>query len=346
MRAAILLAAVALCCTPAVAPARPLPFDTAVELSPRFAQILYVHPHRLLEGVAPSGANGYNASWESGAAPRSFVEEQRHGEEAVMAGITMGAPDVVRMGVRQLDWAFAHQRPDGNFATNFHSTSFFVEATAHLILVLRGAAAAGRPLPRGLLRHINGYLPALRRAAGWMARADIYGPGYATDAGYAHRRFLVAGAFGLTGLLAEDDRLIGLGRRAARDGLAAQRADGVVPELGGGDSSYQARGLAYAQRYLAWLADDDRLRTQLLRAVARGLAWERRRILPSGRVSTEGNTRVNGTMYDHNGLKKVVYPMVARAFAWWGAATGSDADLRLASRVAAYGRSHPMAVGV
>src|SRR3954468_4997242 len=194
---------IALCqLCPAASAAAPL--DTTVELSPRFARILYVHPHRLVDNVAPTGANGYNASWEAGTAPRSFIEEQRHGEEAVMAGIAMERPDVGRMGVRLVGWGFAPQKVGGNFAADFHSTSFFIEATAHLILVLRGAAAAGRPLPRGLLRHMEAHLPALRFGARWMARKDIFDEGYAIDTGYAHRRFLVAGAFGLTGMLTHD----------------------------------------------------------------------------------------------------------------------------------------------
>jgi hypothetical protein len=331
----------------APAAARPAALDASVELHPRFARILYVHPTSLLQRVAPSGANGTNAAWEAGTNPYLFIEEQRHGEEAVMAGIAMHAPGVAQAGLRELDWGFAHQHPDGGFAPDFHSVSFFVEGTAHLILVLRGLEAAGRPLPRGLLHHLELHLPALHRAARWMARPDVYGPGYGGDAPYTHRRYLVAGAFGLTGLLTADRRLAALGRRSARDGLAAQRSDGVNPELGGHDSSYQARGLAYAERYLAWLPAADPLRAELRAMVRRGLAWERGRILPSGRVSIAGNTRVGGTLdaFDHNGRKRVVYPMVARAFAWWGATTGSDADLRLASRVAAYGRSHPHAVG-
>ena len=86
--------------------------------------------------------------------------------------------------------------------------------------------------------------------------------------------------------------------------------------------------------------------TALAPAIARGLSWERTRILPSGEVSIAGNTRANGVMVDHNGPKKVVYPMVADALAWWGLARQVPADVRVAARVSAWGSSHPGEVGI
>ena len=68
--------------------------------------------------------------------------------------------------------------------------------------------------------------------------------------------------------------------------------------------------------------------------------------LPSGEVSIAGNTRANGVMVDHNGPKKVVYPMVADALAWWGLARQVPADVRVAARVSAWGGSHPGEVGI
>lgn len=121
--------------------------------------------------------------------------------------------------------------------------------------------------------------------------------------------------------------------------------NGVEPELGGSDSSYQARGLVYAEHYLAWLPNDP-LAAQLRRSIARGSAWERTRILPTGEVSTAGNTRANGVMTDHNGPKHVVYPMVARALAWWALDGGTPPGLTVAARVMAWAREHPAAVGI
>jgi hypothetical protein len=323
------------------------PSDVRVAFSPALERILYAHPTALVRGVATDGANGVNRGYEIGRGPGTFIEEQRHGEEAIMAGLAHHDPRLWRAGLGELDWGFAHQGPQGNFPFTqdpFHSISFFVEAVAHLTLVLRGAAGDGVTLPPHLLARVNAFLPRLHAAARWMARPDVWRSGLAGDAPYAHRRFLVASALGLTAVLTADRGLRARARQALELGLAAQRPDGVEPELGGYDSSYQARGLAYAEHYLAWVPRDP-LGGRLRSAIARGLAWERTRILRSGQVITAGNTRANGVMLDHNGPKRVVYPMVALALGWWGLAERVPADLGLAAKVARWGTAHPDEVG-
>jgi hypothetical protein len=330
---------------PLVAPAASGLIDARIEFSPALDRILYSHPAALVRGVAPDGANGVNADWEQGQGPGMFIEEQRHGEEAIIAGLVRHSPRLWRLGVREFAWGFAHQGPQGNFPDTqdpFHSTSFFVEGVAHVILVLRRAAADGVAVPPNLLGEVNSFLPGLHRAARWMAGPGVWSAGLAGDAPYTHRRFLVASALGLTAALTGDRRLASRAREALAMGLTAQRGDGVFPELGGFDSSYQARGIVYAEHYLAWVP---RAPSSLIPAIARGLAWERTRILPSGDVSIVGNTRANGVMYDHNGPKLVVYPMVANTLAWWGLARRIPTDVRIAARVSDWGNSHPADVG-
>ncbi len=331
---------------PSLAPAVSGRLDARIDFSRAFDRTLLSHPAVLVRGVAPDGANGVNAEWEHGQGPGMFIEEQRHGEEAIIAGVVHHSPRLWRLGVREFAWGFAHQGPRGNFPDTqdpFHSTSFFVEGVAHLVLVLRGAAINGVAVPRALLGEVNSFVPRLHRAARWMASPGVWRAGLAGDAPYTHRRFLVASALGLTAVLTGDRLLAGRAREALELGLRAQRGDGVFPELGGFDSSYQARGIVYAEHYLAWVPHAP---SSLGPAIARGLAWERTGILPSGEVSIVGNTRANGVMYDHNGAKLVVYPMVTDALAWWGLARHVPADVRVAARVSAWGDAHPAEVGI
>jgi hypothetical protein len=330
---------------PASGPAAPGPLDVWIEFSPVFDRILYSHRATLVRGVAPDGANGVNAAWEHGWGPGMFIEEQRHGEEAIIAGVAHHSPKLWGLGVRELAWGFAHEGPGGNFPDTqnpFHSTSFFVEGVAHLILVLRAATNSGVAVPPHLIGEVSSFLPRLHKAARWMASGSVWRAGLAHDAPYTHRRFLVASALGLTAVLTGDQLLARRAREALELGLSAQRSDGVFPELGGFDSSYQARGIVYAEHCLAWLPHAPR---SLGPAIARGLAWERTRILPSGEVSIAGNTRANGVMRDQNGPKLVVYPMVANALAWWGLAH-NRVDVRVAARVSAWGDAHPADVGI
>jgi hypothetical protein len=330
----------------AAGPARAANLHARIDFRPAFDRIMYAHPATLVHGVAPDGANGVNAQWERGEGPGMFIEEQRHGEEAIIAGVVHHRPTLWGLGVREFAWGFAHQGPGGNFPDTqdaFHSTSFFVEGVAHLILVLRGAVKAGIALPRPLLKEVRSFVGPLHRAATWMVSRGVWQAGLESDAPYTHRRFLVASALGLTAVLTGDRLLARHARQALELGLRAQRSDGVFPELGGFDSSYQARGIVYGEHYLAWVPDAP---SALGRAIARGLAWERSRILPSGEVSTVGNTRANGVMYDHNGPKLVVYPMVANALAWWGLAHRIAADVTLGARVSAWAAAHPSDVGI
>lgn len=327
------------------APAATRRLDVRIDFDPVFDRVLYSHSAALIRGVARDGANGVNAAWERGHGPGLFIEEQRHGEEAIIAGVRYHSPNLWRLGVREFAWGFARQGRGGNFPGThdaFHSTSFFVEGAAHLILLLRGAAGDGVSVPRPLLREVSSFLPRLHKAARWMARPGVWRAGLAGDSPYTHRRFLVASALGLTGVLTGDRQLARRAREALGLGLRVQRRSGVFPELGGHDSSYQARGIVYAEHYLAWVPRAPR---SLGSAIAHGLAWERTRILPQGKVSTVGNTRANGVMHDHNGPKHVVYPMVANALAWWGLARNRPADVRLAARVSAWGDAHPADVG-
>ncbi len=117
----------------------------------------------------------------------------------------------------------------------------------------------------------------------------------------------------------------------------------MFPELGGHDSSYQARGIAYAEQYLAWVTD--RAHARLAGAIGRGIGWEQGRVRSTGEVVTAGNTRANGVMRDHNGVKRVVYPMVARALTWWGLLAARPRLVRLGAVVVAWGARHPGQVG-
>ena len=75
-------------------------------------------------------------------------------------------------------------------------------------------------MPRPLLHEVNSFLPRLHNAARWMTRPGVWRAGLAGDSPYIHRRFLVASALGLTGVLTGDRQLAGRAREAL--GLRAQ----------------------------------------------------------------------------------------------------------------------------
>ncbi|MEM7706896.1 MAG: hypothetical protein AAF358_15165 [Pseudomonadota bacterium] len=70
--------------------------------------------------------------------------------------------------------------------------------------------------------------------------------------------------------------------------LAQQHCDGYFVEAGGFDSSYNGVALAVGYRLLLQNPELESLRTALRRAAQ----WQLARILPTGEIATEGNTRV------------------------------------------------------
>ena len=70
---------------------------------------MIAHLDGIVSGVAPDGANGVNAEWEHGQGPGMYIEEQRHGEEAIIAGLVIGKPLGILLACAfALGWAGRH----------------------------------------------------------------------------------------------------------------------------------------------------------------------------------------------------------------------------------------------
>jgi hypothetical protein len=148
-----------------------------------------------------------------------------------------------------------------------------------------------------------------------MARPDVHADNWPDPAlmekkwgerRYGHRRYLDAAELGQTGILIGDPRLLEVSREILRDGLAFQRPDGVSPERGGHDSSYQAVGLMYACRYYQMVADPA-VRGEMDPILQKGFAWMVSRIRPDGTIEEAGNTRTGpGGELSRRGKPKTV----------------------------------------
>lgn len=314
--------------------------DVATQTSGPLTSLIYRRPVDALQGITATGAIGVNADWVRGKTKQWFIEEQRGGEVAAIGGIVTFDPRPAAGAIRAFDWGFARQAADGGFAGTgdpFHSTSFFVAAVAHASLFMRDAARTGHfPLAGQYLPRMTRYTPLVLRAAHWMAQPAVWTRGLALNAPYTHRRYLVGAALGLTAVLTGNHTLSDRAQPVLEDGLSRQQANGVNPELGGHDSSYQMTGVVFAQYWVSYLPDHPltpRLRTMIDRA----LTWEATRVLPSGEVTARGNTRTAGQEKARDGvIKGVAYSRVIRGFATWAALTGNPRWAELAWRTGRY----------
>jgi hypothetical protein len=314
--------------------------DVATQTSGALTSLIYRRPADALQGMTATGAIGVNADWVRGKTKQWFIEEQRGAEVAAVGGIVTFDPQVVEGAIRAFDWGFARQAADGGFAGTgdpFHSTSFFVAAVAHASLFVRDAALTGRfPLAGQYLQRMARYTPLVRRAAYWMMQPAVWSRGLALNAPYTHRRYLVGAALGLTAVLTGDHTLSDRAQPVLEDGLSRQQANGVNPELGGYDSSYQMTGVVFAQYWVSYLPNHP-LTPRLRTMVDRALTWEATRVLPSGEVIARGNARTAGQEKARDGvIKGVAYSRVIRGFATWAALTNDPRWAELAWRTGRY----------
>ena len=287
-----------------------------------------------------SGALGQNAAWETNKSLPWYVEHQKDGRDYIAAGLAFGDKDLVRWGLKILEWGWAQMTPDGEFKhpDSYHSASFLVEATANSILLIEASPWRVEFAPR-----TEAMKPKLLTAARWMIRPDIDALNWPDDFNYprifgerryAHRRFLDAAALGQVAVLCHDRPLLWKTTWLVRNGIALQHPDGVNPERDGHDTSYQAYGLMYACRYYE-LAADDAMRAELKPTLDKAFAWLLGRIGPDGKIDGTGNTRTGPAAEPgRNGKpKQLDYYNTGISLAHWAQLTRNPALETAALRV-------------
>jgi hypothetical protein len=291
---------------------------------------LYIKPDRIVSHVASSGAVSVNGEWEHGRQKQFFIEQQRYGADLVQAGVMRKNQTLVEEGWRILAWGLARQGPDGGFPGTgdpFHSTSMFVEGAARALLLQRqsGSESAEEFVAR--------YQPRVIAAAQWLMRPAVAEQGKKHNQPYTHRRWILAAALGQAAALNGDRRMAQAAAEYAREGLALQRPDGINPEKGGSDSSYQGFGILLAERYYL-VCPDPALRAEIRNMIERGLHWELTRVDGSGSVSTTGNSRVGKESGRSGAAKTVDYKSLLQAFTFGAALTGNQRYEKVAERIA------------
>ncbi|MCE9553289.1 MAG: PKD domain-containing protein [Planctomycetes bacterium] len=284
--------------------------------------------------MVSSGAWGVNAKWEQGTSSKWYIEQQRYGECLIIDGLLHNDPAKIAAGLKAFDWGFKQQAADGSFTGTqdpFHSTSFFVQAVARSCLLLKQSPYADQYQAK-----IDIYKNRIYKAALWMARPEVWSRGISNNSPYTHRRYLVATAMGLTSRLVGGNTLLSsLARSQIKEGVSWQWTNGVNPEAGGYDSSYQAVGLTYAQLWATYFPND--VTTSAVKTMlSKGLAWEQSRVLSSGLISTDGNTRTGVETGPSGTIKNVNWQYAVTTFSCSAQSTGDTRWQAIAQKVAQY----------
>jgi len=306
--------------------------DLQFETSGFMKSTAYRRPDRVAAQAAADGAiSPVNIKWDQDHAGTWYIEEQRYAADVICAGMAQHDLTAIERGLKGLHWGFEQQQPDGSFncPDAFHSTSFFEEAAARACLLLSASGYAGQ-----FASDIDWMKPRILKTAHWMIEPQVEEQGKKRNIPFTHRRYLVAAALGEAGVLSGDQTLIDHSKEYVREGIALQQPDGVNPEKGGPDCTYQGAGLYYAACYYNVVADDQ-LKSTLRPMLEKGYAWLKNQVLPDGTIDVSGNTRVGGAPeHGRNGApKKVNYGIIYRGFYQWSLISGDTDYAQLAEKV-------------
>ena len=206
---------------------------------------------------------------------------------------------------------------------------FFLQELGHALLILQAS-----PMESHFHARIEALMPSLRKAC------DFIQAGYSTiipKVGHTANRLLIAAkAFGLCGLVLEDDQLKQSSASLVKAALVRRDKDGVFIENGGRDSSYNAVSILMGTHLSLYIPNPE-----LEAAFKPAMAWERTRIKPTGEVEVQGNRRTGvGREHSKSGVpKQVNYGEVAQTFWYYGAIHKRPDDLAVALKVEEYRRS-------
>jgi hypothetical protein len=306
--------------------------DLKFETSDFMKNNAYRDPDKIAADIAPDGALGnVNIAWDQTHFGVWYIEEQRYGMDAVIAGVAQNNQAAIERGIKVFHWGFEQQQQDGSFncPDAFHSTSFFVEATSHACLLLEASSFHDQ-----YAKEIEWLKPGILKAALWMIKPAVEAAGRAHNAPYTHRRYLVAAALGEAGVLCGNQELIDHSKDYIKEGVALQSSAGFNPEKGGYDCSYHAVGLVFAERYYDVVADSQ-TKKALYPMLERANQWLRTRVLPDGTIDSTGNTRTGLSQEKDRGgkYKKVSYAQTIRTFYRWSLIGGDSSYAQLADRV-------------
>jgi hypothetical protein len=287
-------------------------------------------------------ANGFTGS---NRAHGKWVESgpQRGSCRAVIAAVVAGDLAAADNAWRGIDVAFSHQRADGSFESkpaangkissafdaNIETAYFFLQELGRALLVIRESPHAAHFQDR-----ITALTPKIRLAVAYI------NSGYDTiipKVGHAVNRVIIAAkAFGTCGVFLGDEKLIAQSQKLIAHAITLRDKEGVFIENGGRDSSYNVVSILFGS-VLALHVPLPEFEAVLPAAVA----WELTRVLPSGEIDVNGNTRTGvGKEPDAFGKAKTVnYKEVVLALTIYGLVHQDKASLAAAERVFAYSES-------
>lgn len=276
-------------------------------LSDAFTREVYadeVHTEGIYRDVGPSSSFRNNRAHAKDSSAPFYAEDQRAGRHLIIAGLVHSNRQLIADGLHILEHAFVHDDLSGRIPSRDenHSNTLYFAALCEALLMLESSDVAEEfaeelaALRSLFLRSAAYYADPQRRHEFWQNQNQY--------SRYTHRRY-VQGVWLLTAwLYTGQAEYRSAAEEALREGLAQQTVDGINPENGGFDVSYQMVSVDLALLCRAILGPDHPLSPALLAMCRSATRWETRFIRPSGELITEGSTRTGGQETLRSGVRK------------------------------------------
>ncbi|HEY0868136.1 MAG TPA: hypothetical protein VGE01_12195 [Fimbriimonas sp.] len=219
------------------------------------------------------------------------VTDQRLAGKAMGVVLSRGDKAAVTTLIDSIEWTFSQMKPDGSFV--YINTSTMLESTNPLALAGANAAFLADVVPA--LMEMDATSSTYRKLVDPVRAQVALAVKYTYDnravvvrdaALYTNRQIRLAEALIASGLFLKNTTYLNEGRKILRDALALQTPEGVFPEGGGYDTSYQIVSLNYLA--MSAFLDPD---PAFIAALRKGVDWELTRFLSDGRIDATGNTR-------------------------------------------------------
>ena len=265
---------------------------------------------------SPDGSLGHNRTGFFN------IAYQRYALDFVIYGIVANHLPSLKHGVNGIRYGFSKQLSDGSFDASFLSRrkTDIGNRLSAAALFLASAAICYQlihhcPHRRKFLKQLTEIRLGIRKTTYWLAKNDL--TLFLHDQDSAYNLINDALAFIISGEIYNNVTLIKRGHIFLEIALELQRDDGSFMEYEGHDSSYQASNIVLLIYYMMFVKNRGYF-NKALRAIILGIAWEKSRILPTGKVNSRDNTRRVQSYSTFSGRKSDInYSDVIKAFLWY-----------------------------
>lgn len=253
----------------------------------------------------------------------SYPELQCVGADFVIRGLLNGREDWRQQGWHILDAGFGGMHDDGQLQglgqDLVHSSAFFLYGVGEAMLVDDQGATPGR-------------VARFLKAVGHLTQGRQLEEGRAMVQRFTHRAFLWSFLLRSASTLDGTNKWNNLAREFMETGLAAQRYDGVIPEVGEFDALYACIGLVRLLNS-ASIEDDSLMKSRQLWAAQRELSLLVARVDERGRLFVNSSPRLLGERDRGGKNKRLTHWQIEQTFVAAAIALHEPLFIKIASRV-------------